>query len=92
MRSQSTRVSFFNLTIVFCGSTAGNKNNLSSCFSTFEGNQVVYGYIITVALKVAPCANQHVMIDNNHVTIANNYVTVDNFDVTIDKKHVMLLV
>ena len=32
-----------------------------------------------VALKVAPCANQHVMThaDNNYVTIANNYVTVD---------------
>ena len=46
----------------------------------------------TMALRVAPCANQHVMADNNHVTIANNYVTVDNFDVTIDKKHVTLLV
>ena len=44
----------------------------------------------TVALKVAPCANKHVMTDNNHVMIASNYVTVDYFDVMIGKRHVML--
>ena len=46
---------------------------------------VSYCGAYTVALKVALCANQHVMTDNNHVMIANNYVMVDNFDVTIDK-------
>ena len=44
----------------------------------------------TVVLKVAPCANKHVMTDNNHVMVANNYVTVDEFDVTIGKRHVTL--
>ena len=43
-----------------------------------------------MALKVAPCANKHVMTDNNHVMIASNYVMVDDFDVMIGKRHVTL--
>ena len=45
---------------------------------------------ITVALRVAPCVNKHVMTDNNHVMVANNYMMVDDFDVMIGKRHVML--